>query len=353
MKKYIIILLILFLTITAESQILSVLVGASLHVPETITVILSDGTDLNIDSESSTFNGNMKFLGSEEQSISGDMPLVISILYIENTGLVLDNDLLIESELDMQDGIFNIQSNILTLGSDIILNGNFSESCMIVADATGSFQRNLSDNGIYNFPVGDIIGVNDYSPVEINIIDANFSDANISVSVVNTKHPQNNSNNHYLNRYWQVSANGISNQEYDIVLDYVNEDIVGTETEIYGALNSEEWILLNPILNNQITGTVYNFGDFTGGETSAFVGIENIDNNEFNIIGLDDGFEIYNRKDIEILKISVYNVIGQEIFKQNKIYSNVVEFNSSVKSGIYFIRIETDKTIFSKKVLIY
>ena len=353
MKKYIIIILILFWTITAESQILSVSEGASLHVPETITVILSDGIDFNINSESSTFNGNMKFLGSEEQFISGDMPLVLSKLYIENSALFLDNNLLVESELDMQDGIFNIQSNILTLGSDIILNGNFSENCMIVADAVGTFQRNISDNGIYIFPIGDMSGDIEYSPAEISIIDADYSEAYISVSVINNKHPQNVSVNSYLKRYWQVSANGISNQEYDIVLDYVNEDIVGTETEIYGALYSEEWILLNPISNNQITGTVYNFGDFTGGESSAFVGIENIDNNEFNIIGLDDGFEIYNKTGIEIIKISVYNVIGQEIFKQNKIYSNVIEFNAPVNTGIYFIRIETDKTIFSKKVFIY
>ncbi len=353
MKKFLIVFFILLFNISLWGQKVSIAPNTLFHVPETMSLILSDAVDLNNDSESSTFNGNIKFIGSEEQIISGTVPVNISNMYIDNTGILLENDVFIISEIEMQNGIINLQSNNLTIGSDAILSGNYSNECMLVSDANGIFIRNVSGNGIYFFPLGDITENPDYSPAEIDITNGNFTDANVSISVINAKHPNNSSNDNYLNRYWQVLANGITSPEYDITLDYVAGDIVGSESEIYGALYADEWVLLNQVSGNQITGTVTEFGDFTGGEQSAFTGINNVQNNEINIIGLNDGFKININSDIEILQIDVYNVLGQEIYKQKEVTSRIIQFDNNVNTGIYFVRLRTDKGTVSEKVLIY
>ncbi len=353
MKKILTVFFILLINISLWGQKVSIAPNTSFHVPETMSLILSDAVDLNNDSESSTFNGNIKFIGSEEQNISGTVPVNILNMYIDNIGILLENDVFIISELEMQNGIINLQSNNLTIGSDAILSGNYSNECMIVSDANGIFIRNIPENDTYFFPVGDITENPDYTPAEIDITDGNFTDANVSILVINAKHPNNSSNDNYLNRYWQLSANGITNQEYDITLDYVDNDVVGSEPEIYGALYADEWVLLNQVSGNQITGTVTEFGDFTGGEQSAFTGINNVQNNEINIIGLNDGFKININSDIEILQIDVYNVLGQEIYKQKELTSSIIQFDNNVNTGIYFVRLQTDKGTISEKVLIY
>ncbi|MCF6366562.1 MAG: T9SS type A sorting domain-containing protein [Bacteroidales bacterium] len=353
MKKYIIIVLILIAGISSESQVLSVSDGVSFSVQGSVTLTLSDGTDFINDSQNTSLNGNIEFIGSGEQIISGTVPLNISNMYIDNSGLLLENDVFVSSELNMQNGIINLQSNNLTVGNSAVISGNYSDNCMVVSDASGVFIRNVSGNGTYLFPVGDIFGTPDYSPAEVDMLSGNYTDADIRVSVFNEKHSQNNSTVNYLNRYWQVSATGITNPDFDITLDYVPGDVAGNEAEIFGALYTTDWLLLNQVSNSQITANINKFGDFTGGEQYAFSGINELLNNEITVVGLEDGFRINLKHGIEILQMNVFNVLGQEVYQQKEVSTNIVSFNRAVKTGIYFIRLLTNKGIVSKKVLIH
>lgn len=350
MKIFSIVFLISLFNVSLWGQKVSIAPNTFFYIPETVSMILSDGINLNNDSENATFNGNIKFTGSGEQIISGTVPVNISKMYIDNSGILLSNDVFIISELEMQNGIINLHSNNLTLGNDVIISGNYSNECMIASDADGLLKKNVSDIGTYNFPVGDVTDNFDFTPAELEIVSGEFLDASISISVHDTKHPNNTSSNNYLNRYWQISSTGISNPDYNIVLDYVEDDIIGSEIYIYGALYTDNWVLLNQVSGNQITGNVTDLGDFTGGEQNAVSGIEDL-SNKLRIISLDDGFKI--DIPIEIKNIDVFNNMGQKIYQQNKFSSNTIKFNKSVNLGIYYVRLQTNVGIISKKILIY
>ena len=135
-------------------------------------------------------------------------------------------------------------------------------------------------------------------------------------------------------------------------LTYVANDIVGNESLIYGAYYTTEWNVLNPVSLNMISGiSISEFGDYTGGEQSAFVGVKSISNNEINIIGLENGIKI--NSNLEVLRINVFNILGQQIYQQKDLYSKKVDFNSNVETAIYFVRVLTYEGVFTDKVLIY
>ncbi len=352
MKKYLMFLLILSFNIIVNGQELVIPSGASFHVSQGVALILSEGTGLNVNSQNVSFDGNIKFTGNEEQTVSGSIPVNINNLSVNNNGLILENNLTINSELTMQNGIINIQNNNLTIENSADIVGNFSENCMIVKDANGVFQRNVSNNGTYIFPIGDISGSADYSPAEIDMLSGTYSDANIAVDVTNSKFSQNNSTANYLNRYWDILASGISNPQYDINLNYVSADIIGDETEIYGAYYTDEWHLLNPVSSGTISATnMTEFGTFTGGEQTALVGINNLSDNKIDIKGTENG--IFVNSNLNIKEISVFNILGQKIYQQKKLSSNFINFNTNTETAVYFVRVLTDKGYFVKKVLIY
>ncbi len=353
MKKHIIIIFALLFNLTMWSQVVSIPDGVIFNVPNNTNLVLSGNSNLIVNSTNANFEGNVRFVSSSEQTISGNTPVEITNLYIDNNGLVLDNDLTVNSELDMQSGIINIQNNNLTIGEAASITGNFANDCMIVKGAGGVFQRNVSGNGVYFFPIGDELNTNDYSPAEVEMLSGNYtSNANINMSVENAKHPLNTSSTNYLNRYWTISANGIASPEYDVNLTYVANDVVGNESLIYGAYYTSEWNILSPIFANIISGTnISEFGDFTGGEQSAFVGIKDLSNNEINIIGLENGIKI--NSNLEVLRVDVFNVLGQEVYQQKDLTSKIIDFNSNVETAVYFVRVLTNKGVFADKVLIY
>jgi len=353
MKKYIIIIFTLLLNVSMWSQVLSVASGTVFHVPENTNLVLSGVTGLNIDSENTSFNGNVKFISTEEQLISGSVSVEIANLYVDNNGLVLDNNLTVNSELDLQSGIVNLQANKLTLSNNVNLIGNFADDCMIVKNTNGIFQRNVSGNGTFLFPVGDIDGVAEYSPVELEMLEGLYTDANISVSVYNSKYTQNNSTTNYLNRYWEVSSSGISNPNYDISLTYVSSDVSGNESNIYGAYYTDKWNLLDLVSGNMIEANLNEFGTFTGGEQSSFVGVMDVVESDIDVVGLEDAIKITAESNIEIQLVEVFNVLGKKIYELKDFNSNIINFHSNVQTAVYFVRVQTNKGTVSEKVLIY
>lgn len=354
MKNKILILLFILFYFVSYGQKISVPSGVVLNVSDNANVILSDGMNMEINSVNTGFNGFVKFTGNSEQTVSGSEPIVFENMYVDNNGLTLENNLSVNSILNMQNGIINIQDNNFTVGSDADITGNFSENCMIVKNNSGVFQRNIAGNGVYFFPVGNISTGNEYSPAEVELLNGTYSNADIRISVENSKFSENNSTNNYLNRYWEITQNGISDPEYHIDLTYLTSDISGNENQIYGALyNNNEWLLLNPVSNNAISADVNQLGVFTGGEQSAFSDVELISDRDIIISGTEDGIILNSQSGIHISEIDVFNVLGQEIYTQREIQSGIIHFNSPVQTGIFFVRLFTNKGSVTKKVLIY
>jgi len=150
---------------------------------------------------------------------------------------------------------------------------------MIVASGAGTVRKNFAATGSFLFPIGDYIGTTEYSPITLNFVSGTFgSVAYAEVNFKNVKQPNNQSPEHYLNRYWTVAQNNISSFSCGVTATYVDADIVGNELTMWtGSWNGSSWTLHNQsdAVNNKISGTVAGFSDFTGGRKSEMGGTSN------------------------------------------------------------------------------
>lgn len=183
----------------------------------------------------------------------------------------------INGTLTLTAGIFDIENNNLTLGVNPVV-GSFSASTMIDAHDNGYVLRPYTGPGSYTFPVGDDTVDNTfYSPITVNVTSGTFSNAYVAVNLKDVKHPNNNSTNNYLNRYWNVLETGITNAVANISATYASTDVIGTENQISaGQLNgifnvlTNPWIKYSTLSGNTLTA---NNVSLTSGQVSSFTGI--------------------------------------------------------------------------------
>jgi len=221
----------------------------------------NNGSSFNV--AGSTFNFN----GITSQSIGGFIPTSFSNLTLNNAaGATLGNIINVTGTLTLTSGVLSLGSNNLNLGFSAVA-GTPSASNMIVTDGSGQVRRQYSGNGSYTFPVGDVSGTAEYSPITLNFTSGTYSGAYAGVRVINAKHPNNASATNYLTRYWSVSTGGISNFNCNVSATYVTADIAGTEgSQVAGKYSGAlPWVKYSTLAANTLTANgVTSFSDFTG-----------------------------------------------------------------------------------------
>src|SRR4030095_16752035 len=95
--------------------------------------------------------------------------------------------------------------------------------------------------------------------------------------VVSTKHPDNPNTTNFLNRYWTVKLNDISNAIYNVTATYLPGDVTGNEASIKAGEynNSLPWTKHN--LVNTINHTLTDTGIQPVGALTSFSGIASAD----------------------------------------------------------------------------
>ncbi len=189
--------------------------------------------------------------------------------------VIAGGNLTVNGSLVLSKGLLDIGNNDLILGSTATITGAPADSAMIVTTGSGQVKKSVSAVPFqFTFPVGDKTGTNEYSPVNVTLSSGTLSSAYIGVAVANAKYSNNSSATDYLNRYWTLTANGITNPVHTDTLTYVTADIAGTEALLNGGLyNGSSWTNIGAVdaANNHIIGTnLTSFGVITAGEASAF-----------------------------------------------------------------------------------
>jgi hypothetical protein len=217
-------------------------------------------------------NATVEFNGSSNQATAG-LPSTVPNVNINNTsGVTLSGTVDISTSLILSAGLFTLESNHLTLGTSATINGTPSASNMIVATSTGELRKNYNTTGSFTFPVGDNTGTVEYSPVTLNFTGGTFSSAYVGVRLSNSKHPSNTSSTDFLNRYWVITASGITSPVCTASFIYTNSDIAGTETNLYGGRYlTSSWNCLDLVndATNTISKSITDFGDITAGDIVA------------------------------------------------------------------------------------
>jgi hypothetical protein len=210
-------------------------------------------------------SGAIKFAGSSLQSIQGQN--IFTHLEINNiAGVTIDGPSTVYGTLTLTNGLVLLGENNLQLGPSANVSGIPGSSKMIVATGSGELRKQFSGNGTFLFPVGNSGGSNGYSPVELNFTSGTYGTGNwVGVNLVNQPYP--GSTESYLNRYWNIEANGISGFNCTARFIYVSpSDIVGNENDIYCVKVNPDIVFdkANTSLHQLSANGLSYFGTFTG-----------------------------------------------------------------------------------------
>jgi hypothetical protein len=338
----------------AESQTgITIYPSAVLNITGDVFLNVTGNQNFINHSNQNQFGGTVVFSGISEQMITGNEPSVFANIEIDKDNvLTLGNDITITDEIILTSGILNINEYNLTLEENALITGNFSSDNMINTDGAGVVSQHISETGNYLFPIGDMTSGNDYSPVEIDFISGTFNNATVSVQLKNAKHPQNTSSSDYINRYWTISSNGITDFNADIDLNYPVSDLTGLEDHVFGGLwNSGTWQLLNQSTGQHITGSISAFGDFTGGEENTFSGIDEFDLENINISFNGGNLYIRYTGNERYSQVNIYSMTGQTVHCSKIAVQKVITLPFSASKGLYIVELISEKNKVRKKFL--
>jgi hypothetical protein len=246
-------------------------------------VILSGNLANNGSYTDDNTTGGISLSGTIQQEISGTG--AYGKLEINNSsGAVLSNGIMLQNDLVLTHGIFNINSNLLTLSQNSSIIGVPDKTKMIMSEGvTSSFGvRKYFTAGphSFTFPVG-IAGK--YTPA-IFTMTANNTVGYINVNPIDNSHPSVLDPMNVLKYYWQIESSGISGINGSLLLQYLPGDVFGVESDYVAArleLPGSYWYKapVGPATDNvnEITHQItYNYtgssnlsGDYTAGKYNA------------------------------------------------------------------------------------
>jgi hypothetical protein len=225
-------------------------------------------------SNSFTFpaNINVEYLGSAQVTTGNELPTtetVLQNLTINNSGgVILNSNVKVNSALYLTSGNLFLGDNNLTIVGSIV--GTISTGNMIITNGSGSFMRcyTVGSSGYYTYPIGDNTGTVEYTPAVFQFTSSPAG--TVGIRVTNSKHGNNGSASNYLKRYWTITASGVSSPQYNVTFYYTDDDVVGTESNLYGGkFDGSTWTTLTAVnteTNSFSSGTQTTFSDFTAGE---------------------------------------------------------------------------------------
>ncbi len=162
----------------------------------------------------------------------------------------------------LQNGLFSLGNFSLTLPTLTVINGTPSVTNMIVTNGTGQLLRGIPASAVnVLFPVGEVTGTTEYSPVNFNFTSNNTA-TTIGIRVVDARDPNDALSTDYLTRYWVLTNTSVpSLYTLTTSFTYLPADVVNTESNLrvnqYNTTTSI-WIeysstVASPVLNTTVT----------------------------------------------------------------------------------------------------
>lgn len=171
----------------------------------------------------------------------------VNVTINKSGGVVLHNSRTISGVLTLTSGVLELGSNDLTIsnGATGAITGTYNASSMIATNGTGQLIRTINTGGnTYFFPIGDITGTVEYSPVSI-AFSANSVSRQLGVNVIDANHPQLNTSptqTDYISRYWEFSNSAGGTYTYTGTFTYTAADVVGSAANVRANMyNGSTW----------------------------------------------------------------------------------------------------------------
>ena len=238
------------------------------------TLILKDNLANQGLSATSLGGGAVILSGSSVQTVSGQN--IIQNLTVSNSaGVTVAGNTNVNGVLTLSGGVTSLGNFNLMLGSGATVSGLPSSTNMIAATGNGQLQKQFSGTGSFTFPVGDVTGTAEYSPVTLAFNSGTFGSGNSAgVNLRDAQFPGTGIS--YLTRYWTVSQTGISGFSCNATFQYLLADVVGLESDIFSFKVDPvlPWTAYNASsgASRQLTAHgLSSFGTFTGNKGNSAV----------------------------------------------------------------------------------
>jgi len=239
------------------------------------TLVLKKGLTNEYAVPNSLGTGAAEFSGVANQSILGQN--IFQNLTVNNaTGITIGGNTSVYGILTLTAGKVALGSNNLLLGPSSTVAGSPSATAMIVATGIGELRREFISGfaGSFTWPVGDATATAEYSPVTLTFTGGTFGTNNYAgVKLVNAKYPDPAITGNYLNRYWTLTQNGITNPLHNALFQYVPADVVGSENQISCLrVDPPPFVTYSPAninLHQLAANALTSAGTFTGGQVAV------------------------------------------------------------------------------------
>jgi hypothetical protein len=213
------------ITINAGAQF-SVLSGTALSVTGALQNLNTGAALLG--------DGTISLTGAAAQTLTGQF--TFGNLTINNAaGILLTGHIGVNGTMTLTSGLVTLGNYNLLMGENGAFTGTPSETAMIVATGTGQVQKSFAGGftGAFTFPAGDNSVTAEYSPVTLTFTAGTFATGNyVGMNLLNEKHPSDPNTGSYLNRYWNLTQDGITGFVCGALFQYVAADVTGTEGDI-------------------------------------------------------------------------------------------------------------------------
>ncbi len=181
--------------------------------------------------------GGVSLAGTSLQQITGTG--AFGRLELNNGfGAKLNNDITLQNDLVLTQGILDLNQYLLTLGLNTNIDGApFGQSKMIITDGVASssgvrkFFNTTAIPVSFTYPIG-VTGK--YTPALLNIT-ANGSVGYINIKPINSSHPAVVDPSQVLKYYWGIASSGISGFAGSLQLQYLASDVLGVESNYVAA----------------------------------------------------------------------------------------------------------------------
>src|SRR5215218_2423015 len=214
--------------------------------------------------------GNASTPANSSFLINSAIPLYNLSIFSNSSKLGLSTtDLTINNQLTLNGQLLLNNQNLILGATAPAINGILgAANGMIVLNngvTGGEVRKIFTANGSYTFPVGDITGTTEYSPISLTFTSGTYAPgAYAAVKVINAKHPGNTNTTSYLNRYWSITTSGITSPSYNLAATNVAADVVGTEAGVgSGIYSGSSWTKYGAV--NTGTKTISATGITTAG----------------------------------------------------------------------------------------
>ena len=290
MKLFTLAALSLFTIYTSRSQALlynnnatiKIEAGATLYVEGNVEnagtgIIENDGLlDIKgdfLNGPSATWDGSdpntLKFSGTGNSTLTPNSAVFQDVVVAKEStfNLILAGNTTVNDSLIFSSpGSTRIETgnNTLILGTNAKVGGHGSNE-YVATTGTGMMQKNVSADGIFEFPIGDITN---YSPLAADYTGSAYASANLKARVNDLTHPNKPSDaTDFISRYWDINQTGITGYENTLTGTYIAADLTGTAAKGKGAVHDgTNWDFFDASQSGlTVTGSTMDaMADFTG-----------------------------------------------------------------------------------------